>query len=132
MVTQVFERDDDADGRPHPIFTDDDSFERGAALEGLKLRVSSRCFKGGRITAVASGVTLDLREAILSPEGATIHVQSALSGIDIFVPREWDVVCDVKAVCGGIDAGRPPTGSAGQRPKLCIRGTVVVGGLCVR
>ena len=150
MVTQVFEQakfggkdgvrhasernddgDDGDDGHPHPVFTDDDSFDRGAAFEGLKLRVSARRFRGGRITAVLSGVTLDLRDAVLSPEGATIHVQSAASGIDILVPNDWEVVCDVNVVCGGIDAERAVKGGPGG-PKLRVAGTIVVGGLCVR
>ena len=147
MVTQVFEQpkfsrndrgrfapegdDDGDDDRPHPVFTDDDTFDRGAALEGLKLRVCSRRFRGGRITAVLSGITLDLRDAALGPDGATIHVQSAASGIDILVPGDWDVVCDVNAVCGGVDAGRRPKAGPGG-PKLRVAGTIVVGALCVR
>jgi hypothetical protein len=147
MVTQVFEQakfspndrarfeddwDDDDDERPHPVFTDEDTFERGAALEGLKLRVCSRQFRGGRITAVLSGVTLDLRDAVLSPAGATIQVQAAASGIDILVPKDWDVTCDVNVICGGVDPGRTPQGGPGGGPKLRVTGTVVVGGLCVR
>ena len=148
MVTQVIEQpklrrkdhgrfahdwddEDDDDDRPHPVFTDDDTFDRGAALEGLKLRVCSQKFRGGRITAVLSGVTLDLRDAVLCPDGATIHVQSAASGIDILVPSDWDVVCDVNAVAGGVDAGRRPFRGSGG-PKLRVAGTIVVGGLCVR
>lgn len=147
MVTQVIEQpkfsrndgsrfahdsdDDGEDDRPHPVFTDDDTFDRGAALEGLKLRVCSQRFRGGRITAVLSGITLDLRDAVMSPDGATIQVQSAASGIDILVPGHWDVVCDVSAVCGGVDAGRRPNAGPGG-PKLRVAGTIVVGALCVR
>jgi len=118
--------------RPEPFSTDEDSFVRGAALDGLKIRVRSRQFRSGRVTAVLSGVTVDLRDAVLSPEGATIEVQSALSGIDILVPRDWDVVCDVDAICGGVDGGRRPLGSAPSAPRLRVTGTVVAGGLCVR
>lgn len=123
--------EDEFEERSEPFVTDADSFEHGAAFDGLKIRVRSRQFRGGRVTAVLSGVTLDLRDALLSPEGATISVQSALSGIDILVPRDWDVVCDVDAVCGGIDGNRPSS-SAGRGPRLRVTGTVVAGGLCVR
>jgi predicted membrane protein len=114
-----------------PTFTDDDSFERGAALDGLKLRVRSQQFRSGRLTAVLSGVTLDLREATLCPEGATIVVQSALSGIDILVPNDWDVECSVQAIYGGTD-NRPSRAGAGTAPRLRVTGTVVAGGLWVR
>lgn len=143
METREFERyeryatasdwfdEEDFDELSEPVVTDDDSFEQGAAFDGVKIRVRSQKFRGGRVTAVLSGVTLDLRDASLSPDGATIDVQSALSGIDILVPRDWDVVCEVDAVCGGIDGDRPSK-AAGQGPRLRVTGTVVAGGLFVR
>jgi predicted membrane protein len=112
--------------------SDEDSFERGAALDELSIRVRSRKFRGGRLTAVMSGVTVDLREAALSPEGATISVQSALSGIDILVPHDWDVYCDVEAVFGGVGSERFPPPANQPGPRLRLTGMVVAGGLCVR
>jgi predicted membrane protein len=122
----------DIETLPESISTDDDSFQRGTALDDLNIRVRSRKFRGGSLTAVMAGVTVDLREAALSPEGATIHVQSALSGIDILIPRDWTVDCDVDAVYGGVDGERftPAAGASG--PRLRVTGTVVAGGLCVR
>ncbi|MGC4089481.1 MAG: LiaF-related protein [Polyangiaceae bacterium] len=120
------------DSRPEPFFTDEESFARGAALDDLSIRVRSRNFRGGKLTAVLSGVTVDLREAALGPEGATISVQSALSDIDIIVPRDWSVVCDVDAVFGGVDGERFPPPSVEGGPRLRLTGTVVAGGLCVR
>ncbi len=123
--------EDEFEELSEPFVTDDDSFEQGAAFDGLKIRVRSQAFRGGRLTALLSGVTVDLRDARLGPDGATLSVQSALSGIDILVPGDWEVICDVDAVCGGIDGNRPSS-SAGPRPRLRVTGTVVAGGLCVR
>jgi hypothetical protein len=120
------------DFEPECVATVEDGFERGAALHGLWIHVQSQAFRSGRVTAVLSGVTVDLREAALSPEGATIHVQSALSGIHILVPPDWDVACDVDAVWGGVGAHRRAPRSAGPRPRLRIAGMVVAGGLSVR
>jgi hypothetical protein len=120
------------DGRLEAVCTDEDSFERGAALDDLDLRVRSPAFRGGRLTAVMSDVTLDLREASLSEDGATISVQSALTDIEILVPRDWDVVCDIDAVFGGIQSQRFPPLSSERRPRLRLTGMVVAGGVCVR
>jgi|SRR3954470_6045982 predicted membrane protein len=112
--------------------TDEDSFERGAALDELNICVRSRTFRGGTLTAVMSGVTVDLREAALGPDGATISVQSAFSDIDILVPRDWDVACEVGAVFGGVNGERFPARASARGPRLRLTGMVVAGGLCVR
>jgi hypothetical protein len=124
--------EDDDDFEPECVATVEDGFERGAALSGLWLHVRSQEFRSGRVTAVFSGVTIDLREAALSAEGATIHVQSALSGITILVPPEWHVIWDVDAICGGVGEQRRPARSAEPQPRLRIAGMVVAGGLSVR
>jgi predicted membrane protein len=121
-----------ADLQAVPVCSSEDSFNRAAALDDLNLRVQSRQFRGGTLTAVMSGVTVDLREAALSPEGATISVQSALSGIHILEPHDWDVVCDVGLVWGELEGERfapPPASERG--PRLRVTGTVVGGGLRV-
>jgi predicted membrane protein len=120
------------DTRPEPTYTDEDSFERGAALDELDIRVRSRSFRGARLTAVMSGVTVDLREAALGPDGATISVQSALSDLDILVPADWDVVCDVGTVFAGIAGRRFPPPTTERRPRLHLTGMVVAGGVCIR
>lgn len=120
------------DERPESTSTDADSFERWVAFDGLKLRVLSQQFRGGRLTAMFSGVTIDLRDAVLAPEGATISVDSTLSGIDILVPQDWDVVDDVEGVCSGIDEERFSQRPLGGGPRLRVHGTVVAGGLFVR
>ena len=115
-----------------PVTTHEDSFQQGAALDDLNLRVRSRQFRSATLTAVMSGVTLDLREAELCPEGATISVQSALSGIYVLVPRGWRVVCDVDVIWGGVDGQRMPPPEGAPSPRLRLTGMVVAGGLCVR
>ncbi|HEX5099761.1 MAG TPA: LiaF domain-containing protein [Polyangiaceae bacterium] len=134
FAREMFEDDDNDDewqAKP-PLTTDEDSFERGATLSGLKLAVQSQQFRGGHLTAVMSGVMLDLRDATLSPEGATINVQSALSGIDILVPPSWDVVCNVDSVWGGVNGSRVPDRRTLGGPRLTLKGMVVAGGLRVR
>jgi hypothetical protein len=124
--------DDDDDFEPEHVVAVDDGFERGAALQSLWIHVRSQELRSGRVTAVLAGVTVDLREAGLSPEGATIHVQSALSGIDILVPPDWDIVWDVDAIWSGVGENRRAPRSAERRPRLRIAGMVVAGGLSVR
>jgi predicted membrane protein len=124
--------EDEFEELSEPFVTEDESFEQGAAFDGFRIQVKSRKFRSGTVTAVLSGVTVDLRDALPSPEGATLSVQSALSGITILVPRDWEVICDVEAVCGGISGDRTSSGTGSERPRLRVTGTVVAGGLSVR
>ena len=117
---------------PERVTMVDDGFERGSAFDGLWIHVSAQDLRTGRVTAVLSGVTVDLREAVLSPEGATLHVQSVLSGIHFLVPPDWDVACDVDAICSSLSDNRWGSRPAGRRPCLRIVGMVVAGGLSVR
>jgi len=117
---------------PVLVSENEDSFERGAALDDLDIRVQSREFRSGTLTTVMSDVTVDLREASLSPQGATISVQSAFSGICIVVPRDWDVDLEIEAVFAGVDGERLPPPARETRPRLRLKGTIVAGGLCVR
>jgi predicted membrane protein len=132
MANTDWEAEDGDDFEAERVATVEDGFERGAAFCGLWICVRSQQFRSGRVTAVLSGVTVDLREAALGPEGATIHVQSAGSGIDILVPPDWQVVCDVDAICGAVGEQRGSVGPAGTGPRLRIAGMVVAGGLSVR
>jgi hypothetical protein len=124
--------EDDCRGRPERVVAVDDGFVRGATGDGLCIQVRSQEFRQGRVNAVFAGVTIDLREAKLGPEGATLDVQSALSGIDILVPPGWSVICDIDAVFGGIADHRLVARSAEPRPRLRLTGTLVAGGLSVR
>lgn len=124
--------EDEFEELSEPFVTEDESFAQGAAFDGFRIEVKSRKFRSGTVTAVLSGVTVDLRDASLSPDGATLSVQSALSGITILVPRDWEIVCDVEAVCGGISGDRRSSATGGARPRLRVTGTVVAGGLSVR
>lgn len=113
----------------------EDGFDRGAALDGWWLCVRSRQLRSGRLNALCAGVTVDFRDAVLSPEGATIELQAALSGVELLVPPEWEVICDVDAVFGGVRDQRRAVGSVDSgkpRRRLRITGMVVAGGLSVR
>jgi predicted membrane protein len=139
MHSRVMERttgsefdDDEFDRPPEVLVTDADSFERGSACGGLAIHVSSQGFRSGRVTAVFSGVTVDLREAIIAAEGATLSVQAALSSIDVLVPADWRVVCEVDAVLGGVRGQRLAAAAGATGPCLRVTGTVVASGLSVR
>lgn len=99
-----------------------------AALAGLEQRNSSPAFRGGDISAVMGGATLDLRDAKVAGEEAVLEVFAFWGGIEIRVPDDWTVSSKVLPIMGGFeDKTHPLTGAAHGR--LVVRGVVVMGGV---
>jgi hypothetical protein len=100
-----------------------------AILGGFERRVSTPDFRGGEITAVLGGCTLDLREAVIVKE-AVLNVFAIWGGINIKVPPDWTVVLNGTPLMGGFSekTAKPPDGSK----RLVITGYAIMGGVEVR
>ena len=96
-------------------------------------------FEGGKLAAFMGGGTIDLRDADIRIDNAVIDVFVFMGGIDIRVPRHWQVNIQGTPVLGGIDnrtvvmsreeiAAHP--GKAIR--ELTIRGTAIMGGIEVK
>jgi hypothetical protein len=104
-----------------------------ALFAGPKLTSASQTFRGGWLTAVFGGVTLDLRNARPAPEGASINATVAFGGIEILVPRGWRIDVRSTPIFGGVDDKTdhsvPPAQDA---PTLRIDAVAVFGGVDVK
>src|SRR5213078_2262622 len=73
--------------------TDDrDRAHAFAVFGGQRVVSGSQQFRGASLTAFFGGVTLDLRQAKLAPEGADVDVMTAFGGAEIIVPAGWQIV----------------------------------------
>jgi LiaF transmembrane domain len=97
-------------------------------MGSTKQRVSGVIFRSADMTSFMGGCELDLRDALLSADGAAyVEVFSLMGGAHIFVPPNWKVVMQVTPIMGGVeDKTRPIMGGA---QFLYIRGTVLMGGV---
>jgi predicted membrane protein len=100
-----------------------------AVLGGFERRVHTQDFRGGEITAVMGGCTLDMRGASMQGE-ATINVFAFWGGVTIKCPPDWTVVLQGTPIMGGFDEKTvaPPD----NRKRLVIRGYAIMGGVEVR
>jgi predicted membrane protein len=114
--------------------------ERGRALQlfavlgGRKQRVDGQPFEGAYLTAFMGGCELDLRRATMQPgEQQSIEVFAMMGGHEIRVPPEWNVSLEVTPILGGVEDKRLPAVTPppldGSRPRLVVRGTVIMGGV---
>jgi predicted membrane protein len=107
----------------------DNAVDIVAILGGFERRVSATDFRGGEITAIMGGCSLDLREASLTTE-AVINVSAIWGGITIKVPPDWTVILHGTPVMGGFTekTARPPD----NRKRLVVTGYAIMGGVEVR
>ena len=96
----------------------------------LDFHSTSQNFRGGRLECWYGGGVLDLRDAVLAPEGATLQVRAVFGGGQILVPPEWKVVSTVRGM-GGLQDIREAKGYAADAPELVIEGLLIAGGFAV-
>jgi hypothetical protein len=99
-----------------------------AVMSGNERRGIATTFRGGDLAAFMGGVTLDLRQAKLAPEGAILDTFAFWGGIEIKVPESWQVRGEVIPLMGGFeDKTRPKAGAV--EGTLVIRGFAIMGGV---
>jgi hypothetical protein len=107
----------------------DDVIDVTAILGGFERRISSQDFKGGEVTAIMGGCSLDMRGSSIQTE-AVINVFVVFGGITIKCPPEWTVILHGTPIMGGFDekTAPPPDGSK----RLIVRGYAIMGGVEIR
>ncbi len=91
-------------------------------------------FKGADLSAVFGGGGLDLRNAEMSADEATVTVNAIFGGFEIRVPENWLVEVHIAGIFGGHeDKTHQPDARLVPKPKrLIIRGATIFGGLGIK
>jgi predicted membrane protein len=107
-------------------------FVRTVALMSFsEIRPVSRPFRGGDLSAIMGGVRIDLRDARMEGDVATLDVFGFWGGIEIYLPPDWTVSSRVTTFLGGFFDARRPT-SVVPTKTLIVRGTNVMSGIEVK
>jgi len=107
-----------------------DEFVASAIFGPLAFHSTAQQLRGGTLECWYGGGVLDLRDAVLAPEGATLTVRAIFGGGQILVPAEWRVVSTVRGM-GAVSDTRDAKGIAADAPTLTIEGIVMAGGFGV-
>ncbi|MBB6092663.1 putative membrane protein [Povalibacter uvarum] len=102
-----------------------------AVMSGTELRPVSRPFRGADLSAVMAGIKLDLTDARMEGDTATIEVFAFWGGMEIYVPPDWTVTSKVATLMGGFVDKRRPTSTVPTK-NLVITGFVVMSGIEVK
>lgn len=104
-----------------------------AVLGGVEQRVTTKNFRGGKITTIFGGAEIDFRDADIQGEDAVLELNCIFGGVDLRVPRNWDVYSRTLPVFGGYsDKSASDAGSAAPKKTLVITGTIIFGGVEIR
>lgn len=111
---------------------DKDNFISGFALfSGLDRKISSKSFRGGNITAIFGGAEIDLRNAMLSPDGAVIDLMALFGGVDLRLPEGWNIEINSTALFGDV-GNKYKSGDSGDEKPLVISATAIFGGVEIK
>ncbi len=110
---------------------DADDIAASAIFGPLDYHSTARNLRGGTLELWYGGGVLDLRDATLAPEGATLNVKVVFGGGQVLVPADWKVIANVQGL-GGVQDVRGAKGYAEAAPTLTITGTVIAGGFAVQ
>lgn len=102
-----------------------------AAFGGVEKRNTSKAFEGADLTAMFGGIELDVRDVSLEQRPARVNAVAAFGGVDVAVPRDWNVQLDVLPILGGASDDRPRREHASDEIDLVVTGFAVFGGVTV-
>ncbi|SDM09162.1 Cell wall-active antibiotics response 4TMS YvqF [Halogranum gelatinilyticum] len=117
--------------RPSVAEVDDDRFDLVAAFGGLDRRATSKTFTGGNVTVAFGGGELDLRDTLVPAPPARVNVVALFGGVDVVVPRDWNVRLDVLPVFGAAEDDRPRREAEHDGVDLVVTGFCAFGGVTV-
>lgn len=107
-----------------------------AVFSGLERRVTTQDFQGGNVTAIFGGIELDLSEANMQADEATLEVTAIFGGAEIRVPYSWQVSYRGSPIFGGVEDKtrvRNSDAVSGSKTKvLNITGAVIFGGVEIK
>ena len=89
-------------------------------------------YAGGKVAAIMSTFEIDLTAVEIGTEPAVIEAFSFWSGIVITVPSHWDVIAEVAPIMGGFEMKGERGPAVERRPRLVIRGLVLMAGIEVK
>jgi hypothetical protein len=102
-------------------------------MAGTNKKVFSKNFEGGQITCVMGGAQIDLTEADLA-ERAGLRVFILMGGLELRVPKEWNLLIDVLPIMGGVEdqITKFPVSVVEKDKTFYLTGNVVMGGVEIK
>jgi len=105
-----------------------DYLDEIAIFGGNEKQITSKNFRGGRITNIFGGSELNFTGAQLADGEHIIDVLYIFGGSSLVVPNDWDVQLDVVSIFGGFSDKRFKKLDPDAKKRITIKGLVIFGG----
>ncbi len=109
---------------------DMDVIDDVAIFGGSEQKITSKNFKGGKVSNIFGGSTFDMMDAELAPGRNVLDMFCLFGGSKIIVPAGWRIKIEVTSIFGGYSDKRrvaPKSDSESDR-ELVLKGVVIFGG----
>ncbi|OGD17345.1 MAG: hypothetical protein A2V76_08700 [Candidatus Aminicenantes bacterium RBG_16_63_14] len=101
-------------------------------FSGSSRKIESQNFRGGKADVVFGSAEIDLRGARLAGGQATLVLSVVFGGIEVYVPRNWQVVLEGSPVLGSIESRKAVSPDVSKAETLTIKGSAVFGSIEVK
>jgi predicted membrane protein len=101
-------------------------------FSGTVRKVESQSFRGGTAEVVFGSAEIDLRNAKLAGGQATLVLSAVFGGIEVAVPREWEVVLEGSPVLGSIESRKTASSEGAKTGTLHVKGSAVFGSIEIK
>jgi len=113
-------------------FSQDDYVDDVAIFGGGSRVITSKNFKGGKLTAIFGGSEIRMHRAKLAPGKQVLDIFFVFGGSEIIVPADWIVKVETVSIFGGFSDKRyvrkPEEVTEENKSVLVIKGLVLFGG----
>ncbi|MFB6139836.1 MAG: hypothetical protein ABEJ26_05320 [Halosimplex sp.] len=117
--------------RARAVARESDFLTSIAVFGGRAERSTSKTFHGADLTAAFGAVELDLRDAVVEHPPATVNANAMFGGVEVVVPREWNVRVDVFPLFGAGEDERTRRAEEHDEVDLVVTGFALFGGVSV-
>ncbi len=108
--------------------TSSDFLDDTVVFGGGRINMTTKEFKGGRITSIFGGSEYNFHQAELADGENVLDVFHVFGGSKLLIPPDWNVKIDVMAIFGGYSDKRINIADANSNKQLYIKGMVIFGG----
>lgn len=110
----------------------DEYIDEMAVFGGGNTQITSKNFRGGKITAIFGGSDINLMKAEPSKEACVIDTFMLFGGSNLIIPDDWQVKSEVVSIFGGFSDKRMMPVAHNPEKQLLIKGMVLFGGLEIK